>query len=129
MENITFDDGWHQLEIHSDYVYSKELAQKLENALEDVGAEITHYSGEDRHFGRSVHNSTLTASVYTFRLKESIPAVDIHQAGIWAGLDKSYVVDYKWISLSKGETLVWTSDGTTWWDELWKKAKNDLDNR
>ena len=127
MKNTKFDAGWHQLEIHSYTAYSKELAQSLENALEDVGIEITHFTGEERHFGRSVHNSPNIASVYTFRLKEDVAAVDVHQACVWAGLEPedTDTIDYKYISLGNGEELIWSSDAS-WWDTLWKNALRDL---
>lgn len=126
MENVQFDDGFYSLEIHSTNPYSKELAQKIENALEDVEAEITRYSGEDTHYGKSVHNSPEIASVYRFSLKEDIAAVDVHAVCCWSDLDESYDIDYKFISLSGGEQLIWCSQ-VSWWDELWYKYKRDIE--
>jgi len=126
MENIIREDGDYQLEIHSNDAYSKELAQEIENALEDVGIEIKNYSGEDVHYGTSVHNSPNISSCYTFRFKENVAAVDVHQACLWAGINEMYDIDYKCISLAYGEQLLWSSE-VGWWRELWKKALKDLD--
>lgn len=101
--------GWYTLEIRSTEHYSHDIAQQLENKLENNFCEITHYKGCEEYYGRSVHNSPMVAAMYMFRLTDNVDKETIAKIGGSIGLTEVYSAELKYTDLG-GTELIWSSE-------------------